>query len=146
MIACIIYLLQTQKGFSCIFCFFSIYCYNKYTYCAGGTFSRCHTGVLFKIKKIVPPAFSYFLNPLPKRSSIRRPSSLLSLSYFYNTSRSRSPRRNNSYSLIQLFMADQPTFPYMFVTECDDDKSIFSIHGNPITAPSHLIIFSPSLY
>ena len=92
-----------------------------------------HPGLLFKLKKILPPAFylffkSYLVN---RQFAVRYRSSLSSIS----TIEAGVPQGAiTAPVLFNIFIADQPTSPHTFVAEYADDKAILSTHENPITA------------
>ena len=96
-----------------------------------------HSGLLYKFKKILPPAFYlFFKSYLDNRQfAVRYHSSLSSIS----TIEAGVPQGAITVPvLFNIFIADQPTSPYTFVAEYADDKAILSTHENPIIASIQL--------
>ena len=96
-----------------------------------------HAGLLYKLKKILPPSFYLiFQSYLTERQfAVRYRTSLSSLS----TIKAGVPQGAIAAPLLfNIFIADQPTSPNTLVAEYADDKAILSVHENPLTASENL--------
>jgi len=92
-----------------------------------------HTGLLYKLKKIIPPAFYLFIKSYldNRQFAVRYRSSLSSIS----TIEAGVPQ---GAILFNIFIADQPTSPNTLIVEYADDKVILSTYENSITASIQL--------